>query len=85
MEHQGWLLGAFAVGTAGPVCIRCEVRILFVSYCKGVAAVFVDDVPVAADLYGRKFFEATMDLARGVHLLRVRVRSKVADIISVGR
>lgn len=67
LESQGWLVGVVHAGGGGR----------FTAHCRGVSSFSVDGRQYAADQYNSERVVAALDLPRGPHLVRIRVRSKV--------
>lgn len=67
-EWQGWMVGEIYVNEK-------DQNILI--QCLGLHTVYVDDIPVASDVYHREKFWFGVHLSRGVHTLYVHLRTKV--------
>ncbi|KAK7493419.1 hypothetical protein BaRGS_00015319, partial [Batillaria attramentaria] len=67
-EWQGWAVGELLIN-------QDDVTLLV--QCLGVSTVFIDGVPLTGDVYHRERFWFAAGLARGVHLVTVKLRTKV--------
>lgn len=67
-EWQGWMVGDIYV-------TERDQNILI--QCLGLHTVYVDDIPVASDVYHREKFWFGVHLSRGVHSFYVHLRTKV--------
>lgn len=67
LESQSWLVGVVHVSSGGR----------FTAHCRGVSSFSVDGRLYAGDQYNNERVIAAMDLPRGPHLVRIRVRAKV--------
>ena len=66
-EWQGWLVGEFAVNENDGVVVQCM----------GASTVFIDGCPVTGDVYSRGMFWFCLPLAKGIHTVFIRIRTKV--------
>ncbi|XP_061173973.1 uncharacterized protein LOC133183060 [Saccostrea echinata] len=67
-EWQGWLLGELYINER-------DQNVLI--QCLGIHTVYIDDVPVASDVYHREKFWFGVHLSRGVHTVYIHLRTKV--------
>lgn len=67
-EWQGWVVGEFAVN---------EKDLNIIVQCLGVHTVYIDDFVLTGDVYHREKFWFSASLARGLHTIYIRLRTKV--------
>ncbi|XP_062603242.1 uncharacterized protein LOC134265019 [Saccostrea cucullata] len=67
-EWQGWILGELYINER-------DQNVLI--QCLGIHTVYIDDIPVASDVYHREKFWFGVHLSRGVHTVYIHLRTKV--------
>jgi len=68
-EWQGWAVTELAVNTDNTNIAAC---------CVGVHTIYIDWFPVTGDVYHRDYFQFSVQLNTGIHMVYVRARAKGA-------
>ena len=71
-EWQGWLVTEFAVNDNN---VNVNIQ------CHGVHTVYIDHIPVTADLYRRNQFWFAVSLSKGIHTMYIRTRATANAVI----
>ncbi|XP_019641200.1 PREDICTED: uncharacterized secreted protein ARB_06907-like [Branchiostoma belcheri] len=69
-EWQGWLVGEFAVNDN-------DVKVLVQTL--GVPTFYIDNIPIAGEVYHRDQYWFSVPLTRGIHTVYIQLRTKVTQ------
>ncbi|CAH1263725.1 Hypp2754 [Branchiostoma lanceolatum] len=72
-EWQGWLVGEFAVNDN-------DVKILVQTL--GVPTFYIDNIPIAGEVYHRDQYWFSVPLTRGIHTVYIKLRTKVTQQVT---
>jgi len=67
LETQSWLVGVIHVHSSSRIA----------AHCRGITHFSIDEQPLVGDVYNKGMVQGALDLARGPHIVRIRMRAKV--------
>ncbi|XP_078593733.1 uncharacterized protein LOC144871759 [Branchiostoma floridae x Branchiostoma japonicum] len=72
-EWQGWMVGEFAINDN-------DVKVLVQTL--GVPTFYIDNIPVAGEVYHRDQYWFSVPLTRGIHTVYIKLRTKVTQQVT---